>query len=286
MTYMNNMKHPEKTTRTTIFTDGSSRGNPGPGGWGTVVIENGKSVVVEGGANVIELGGGEKAQRDRRVLLDEVPSPVNRLSRHGDYPQWEDIKQIEKDDPDLSVYAGTMVMLALQNAEIVDEVNSLRTGAGRHHEVMAILRVGARVIAAITGDEWVVDQVDNWTMEQPDLGSENTLITRVLPWAITDEWGKVVNRNGGEPPAFVEDGLVHLHPDWLAAVWQKELRKRGKTDRLDSAEAIRAQLRAMGIKGSKSVRVGVGREAPKARYAILDNFWSQRVIQISQEGWE
>ena len=262
-----------------------SEGKKAADNTGTVDIRLVAPVLITG-ESLGELGGGEKAQRDRRVLLDEVPSPVNRLSRHGDYPQWEDIKQIEKDDPDLSVYAGTMVMLALQNAEIVDEVNSLRTGAGRHHEVMAILRVGARVIAAITGEEWVVDQVDNWTMEQPDLGSENTLITRVLPWAITDEWGKVVNRNGGEPPAFVEDGLVHLHPDWLAAVWQKELRKRGKTDRLDSAEAIRAQLRAMGIKGSKSVRVGVGREAPKARYAILDNFWSQRVIQISQEGWE
>ena len=262
-----------------------SEGKKAADNTGTVDIRLVAPVLITG-ESLGELGGGEKAQRDRRVLLDEVPSPVNRKSVHGDYPQWDDIKTLERQDPDLSEYAGTMVMLALQNSDLVDEINTLRTGAGRHHEVMAILRVGARVISAITGETWVTETVDQWTKEQPDLGSENTLITRVLPWAITDEWGKMVGRNGGEPPAFVEDGVVHLHPDWLAAIWQKELRKRGKTDRLDSAEAIRAQLRAMGIKGSKSVRIGVGREAPKARYAILDQGWSERVIEIAQGGWE
>jgi ribonuclease HI len=34
----------------TIFTDGSSRGNPGPGGWGAVVVKSDK---------VTELGGRE-----------------------------------------------------------------------------------------------------------------------------------------------------------------------------------------------------------------------------------
>ncbi|MBP6858385.1 MAG: ribonuclease HI [Candidatus Pacebacteria bacterium] len=43
-----------------IFTDGSSRGNPGPGGWGSVVVD---------GNTVIELGGGEKHTTNNRMEL-------------------------------------------------------------------------------------------------------------------------------------------------------------------------------------------------------------------------
>jgi ribonuclease HI len=48
------------TMTTTIFTDGSSRGNPGSGGWGAVVIE---------GDQVQELGGGEKNTTNNRMEL-------------------------------------------------------------------------------------------------------------------------------------------------------------------------------------------------------------------------
>lgn len=43
-----------------IFTDGSSRGNPGPGGWGTIVAWEGK---------VTELGDGEKHTTNNRMEL-------------------------------------------------------------------------------------------------------------------------------------------------------------------------------------------------------------------------
>lgn len=43
-----------------IFTDGSSRGNPGPGGWGSVVVS------VD---SVTELGGGEKHTTNNRMEL-------------------------------------------------------------------------------------------------------------------------------------------------------------------------------------------------------------------------
>jgi ribonuclease HI len=43
-----------------IFADGSSMGNPGPGGWGAVVIL---------GNNVMELGGGEKYTTNNRMEL-------------------------------------------------------------------------------------------------------------------------------------------------------------------------------------------------------------------------
>ena len=47
---------------TTIFTDGSSRGNPGPGGWG--------SVIVTADEKVMELGGGESHTTNNRMELN------------------------------------------------------------------------------------------------------------------------------------------------------------------------------------------------------------------------
>ncbi len=44
----------------TIFTDGSSRGNPGPGGWGAIIANE---------SDVIELGGGEKHTTNNRMEL-------------------------------------------------------------------------------------------------------------------------------------------------------------------------------------------------------------------------
>lgn len=44
----------------TIFTDGASRGNPGPGGWGAVVVD---------GDHVREFGGGESGTTNNRMEL-------------------------------------------------------------------------------------------------------------------------------------------------------------------------------------------------------------------------
>ena len=44
----------------TIYTDGSSRGNPGPGGWGAVIISD---------TEVVELGGGEGHTTNNRMEL-------------------------------------------------------------------------------------------------------------------------------------------------------------------------------------------------------------------------
>ena len=70
MTFMNN-------TSITIFTDGSSRGNPGPGGWGSVIVHflthNDKEFKIsnksESQVQVTELGGGEKLTTNNRMEL-------------------------------------------------------------------------------------------------------------------------------------------------------------------------------------------------------------------------
>ncbi len=57
----------------TIFTDGSSRGNPGPGGWGSIVIDKDND-------SVTELGGREDHTTNNRMELTAV---INGLSILG-----------------------------------------------------------------------------------------------------------------------------------------------------------------------------------------------------------
>lgn len=49
-----------KSTQTTIFTDGASRGNPGPGGWAAIVVD---------GTTVIEIGGSEERTTNNKMEL-------------------------------------------------------------------------------------------------------------------------------------------------------------------------------------------------------------------------
>jgi len=51
----------------TIFTDGSSRGNPGPGGWGAIVVTGSREVSES--IEISELGGGEKNTTNNRMEL-------------------------------------------------------------------------------------------------------------------------------------------------------------------------------------------------------------------------
>ena len=65
----------------TIFTDGSSRGNPGPGGWGSIVIH---------GNNVQELGGGETMTTNNRMELIaaieglKLADPIDTITLYSD----------------------------------------------------------------------------------------------------------------------------------------------------------------------------------------------------------
>lgn len=56
----------------TIFTDGSSRGNPGPGGWGAIVVSEGK---------VVELGGRERETTNNRMELSAAIEALHFVSK-------------------------------------------------------------------------------------------------------------------------------------------------------------------------------------------------------------
>ena len=60
--------------KTIIFTDGASRGNPGPGGWGAVIVSD---------ETVIELGGREGMTTNNRMELTAVIEGVQ-ITSHAD----------------------------------------------------------------------------------------------------------------------------------------------------------------------------------------------------------
>lgn len=55
-----------------IFTDGSSRGNPGPGGWGAIIATE---------TDVVEIGGGEKHTTNNRMELMAVIKSLEFVSK-------------------------------------------------------------------------------------------------------------------------------------------------------------------------------------------------------------
>ncbi len=59
----------------TIYTDGSSRGNPGPGGWAAIIIKNndgGESKVKSQKFQVVEIGGREDKTTNNRMEMSAV----------------------------------------------------------------------------------------------------------------------------------------------------------------------------------------------------------------------
>lgn len=210
----------------------------------------------------------EKAHRDRSVEITGVPSPKTRMSlKDPSRPQIDDVMAMMARD--LTAYSGTMVMLALQQGHWVDRIKELRGAAGRHNEVMAIVRTGARVLDGILERSWAVPLVDAWADQQVDLGSENTLVTKVLPWVLLESHG--ANWTSSHPGyfGFLDDRTgMWLHAETIAALYQKEIRSRGKTDRLDSVDALIAQLKDMKAESKQKKINGKNRKA----WWLPDNF--------------
>lgn len=65
----------------TIFTDGSSRGNPGPGGWGTIIISNNQSPTTSSSTDlVVELGGSETRTTNNKMELMAAAEGLRKAS--------------------------------------------------------------------------------------------------------------------------------------------------------------------------------------------------------------
>lgn len=80
----------------TIYTDGSSRGNPGPGGWGAILMVDRQQTTdnreCENIDEVIELGGSEKLTTNNRM---ELMGALRGLAEIGDNRQQRAEKTIQ-----------------------------------------------------------------------------------------------------------------------------------------------------------------------------------------------
>lgn len=70
-----------------IFTDGSSRGNPGPGGFGAVVFD---------GENVIEIGGREERTTNNRMELTAVIEALKNIPEGAEAEVYADSEYVIK----------------------------------------------------------------------------------------------------------------------------------------------------------------------------------------------
>ncbi len=70
----------------TIYTDGSSRGNPGPGGWGAILVfsknEN-HELGIKNNEYVAEIGGGEEHTTNNRMELTAVIKALEFINSHS-----------------------------------------------------------------------------------------------------------------------------------------------------------------------------------------------------------
>ncbi len=71
----------------TIYSDGACKGNPGPGGWGAVLVANG---------HVKELFGGEANTTNNRMELTAVIEALRALKRPCKVQVWTDSQYVQK----------------------------------------------------------------------------------------------------------------------------------------------------------------------------------------------
>ncbi len=72
---------------TTIYTDGSSRGNPGPGGWGAIVISENK---------VREIGGREENTTNNRMELTGAIEGLKLIDENNQITLYSDSQYVIK----------------------------------------------------------------------------------------------------------------------------------------------------------------------------------------------
>lgn len=210
----------------------------------------------------------EKALLDRAIRL-AVPSPVGRMSLVDvASPQWDDIVRLHSDwQKDLSQLAGTYVQMALCRSDIVEELRNLRSGAGRHADKIAIIRLGARLLAEMSGMAEVVARVDAWCTAQEDTGAENALTREILPTFLVENHGQIPTTPMGRPVVyFTKQGQLAYHEQALAAWWADSRNRTDRQRQLGALSSLAAQRSALGssVRRVRTTVAAGGREAQRS----------------------
>ena len=231
----------------------------------------------------------EKAMSDRAVKL-VVPSPVGRRSLHNpDRPQWDDVEDLEHQyiDNGLSIVAGHLVSEFLGRHRMANLLRELRPQDGRHGDKLAIIRVGARVLADVLSDPRQTELVDAWCSTQATIPGDNYLTMTVLPGLLRKTLMPTSSRN--YQPVFVTDGIVWYAVKHCSSAWKELNRHDAREQQLGSESALMKQLTAIVNGGTR--RFDVRGTAVKAyqqrdqwRFHSLPLALSALVIE--RAGWE
>ncbi|WP_353202454.1 ribonuclease HI [Polynucleobacter sp.] len=84
---MSHTKHSKQLPHIVIYTDGSCKGNPGPGGWG---------VVLRSGNHEKHLHGGEKHTTNNRMEMSAVIYALKALKQSSAVELWTDSQYVQK----------------------------------------------------------------------------------------------------------------------------------------------------------------------------------------------
>lgn len=224
----------------------------------------------------------EKAMRDRAISL-EVSSPKGRKSfKDPARPQWDDVQAMLArygGKPEgLSAAAGSVVGLVMRHADLLADLASLRTAAGRHGDKMAIIRTGARVLAAVTGDNAHIERVDTWCEKQKDEGNVNYAISEIVPWFLRSNL--VPESANGHQAAYWDNKAqtVWVAPSRLADAWRARNGLSSREKQLGSEDAIRAELKANGVDLTGKSKWTDRVNSRKARYVALSGDLSELVM--------
>lgn len=217
----------------------------------------------------------EKAMRDRSVQLT-FGSPKGRMSlRDTTRPQWDDIMELQSRyggrTGGLTAVSGTLVAQVLARVPLLDELASLRpSGAGRHADKMAILRMGARILDDLLGTDQHSLRVDAWVSEQVDTGAANLAVNEVIPWALRNSGGGIPDSAKGWQAAYYDsrDGTIWISIPRLADRWHERHNLSARERQLGSEDAIRTELKSL-IGETMGKTKHVDAEGAKKRYVQL-----------------
>ncbi|MEU1733339.1 bifunctional DNA primase/polymerase [Streptosporangium sp. NPDC020145] len=215
----------------------------------------------------------QKAYIDRAIPLSPE-KPSKRISRHGDYPQIDDIKDLEiRYEDELSCLAGHVVSMILQRRHLVTPTlfRKFKAGhSGRHADKLAILQVGAMVLADILGEgfEWIREEVEAWVNAQVYNEGDNRFTRTILRQYIAQnelhEKPTYLDRWQVYAPVLLAKDVNGEEALWvniqnLAIWWDKS--NHGRIEkRTDTEDAMKGQARQLGMKSKSSANPEIGKD--------------------------